>query len=367
MTETATSEVAAEQRRTQVRAALTTGGTVNAIVPTDVDQAHRMAQMIVTAQMAPKSYDGSVERVMVGILHGMEVGFTPMAALQSIAVINGMPTIWGDGALGLVTASGLLEDINEEQILDEAGRLLACKCTVKRKGRPTPTVRSFSNADAKQAGLLGKRGPWTEYPQRMMQMRARSWALRDGFPDVLRGLAITEEARDMGALTVDADGVYTPEPDTPRPNRADYVEAGPSADVAERATAIADSEGVSPDEALRRAEEETKEPEPAEASEPQAAGGEGATSDAPAAAQDSQGAVETIAVPKNDAGETDYFGWAHLVVKAIKAAPESDAWCNAFEAAHADILNKMENAEPKQHIKVMRALAAKRPGAQAAE
>ena len=40
-------------------------------------------------------------------------GFTPMAALQSIAVVNGMPTIYGDGMLALVRASGLLEDIIE--------------------------------------------------------------------------------------------------------------------------------------------------------------------------------------------------------------------------------------------------------------
>jgi hypothetical protein len=58
--------------------------------------------------MAPESLD-TLEKVMVAILHGLEVGLTPMNALQSIAVINGRPTIWGDGAVGLIRASGLLE------------------------------------------------------------------------------------------------------------------------------------------------------------------------------------------------------------------------------------------------------------------
>jgi hypothetical protein len=51
--------------------------------------------------------------------------------------------------------------------------------------------------DAKAAGLQGKQGPWTQYPKRMRQMRARAFALRDVFPDVLRGLPVAEEVMDI--------------------------------------------------------------------------------------------------------------------------------------------------------------------------
>ena len=68
-------------------------------------------------------------------------------------------------------------------------------------------VREFSMQDAKQAGLTGKQGPWSQYPRRMLQMRARAFALRDVFADVLRGVHVAEEAqdiseRDMGAADV---------------------------------------------------------------------------------------------------------------------------------------------------------------------
>src|SRR3546814_15538068 len=43
----------------------------------------------------------------------------------------------------------------------------------------------------------GKQGPWSQYPQRMRQMRARAWAMRDGFADVLKGIGIAEEVRDF--------------------------------------------------------------------------------------------------------------------------------------------------------------------------
>jgi hypothetical protein len=57
-------------------------------------------------------------------------------------------------------------------------------------------VVQFSVTDAKKAQLWGKGGPWSQYARRMLQMRARGFALRDAFPDVLRGLITAEEAQD---------------------------------------------------------------------------------------------------------------------------------------------------------------------------
>lgn len=196
---------------------LVTGGRIKAIVPENIEQAYRLANMISAANAAPKSYNRDANAIMIGIMHGMEVGLPPMAALQSIAVINGMPCIWGDGALGLVRASGLLEEFKET--MEGEGDQAKATCWVKRKGEEG-MAREFSVADAKKAELWGKRGPWQNYPKRMMQMRARSWALRDGFADVLRGLHIAEEARDMGNLYQAADGTYVP---ADRPLREHYV------------------------------------------------------------------------------------------------------------------------------------------------
>jgi hypothetical protein len=196
------------------------GGSVGAIVPQSFEQAYRMADVITSADMAPKSYNRDANKVMVGIMHGLEVGLTPMAALQSIAVINGMPSIWGDGALALAQSSGLLEDIVET--LEGEGDAMVARCTIRRNGRQTPTTGEFSVQDAKDAGLWGKAGPWKQYTKRMLKMRARGFALRDCFPDVLRGLRIGEEAQDMGRLEAGDDGVY--EAETARPVREDYAE-----------------------------------------------------------------------------------------------------------------------------------------------
>jgi hypothetical protein len=170
--------------------ALTTGNAVAAMVPNSVESAWRLSEVIARSGMAPKTYGTDPNKIMVGMLAGMEIGLTPFAALQSIAVINGNPSLWGDGALALVLASNLVEDMTEEDDGETA------TCTIKRVGRASPIVRQFSNDDAKRAGLLGKAGPWQQYPARMRQMRARAFALRDGFTDVLKGLRVAEEVRD---------------------------------------------------------------------------------------------------------------------------------------------------------------------------
>jgi hypothetical protein len=73
-------------------------------------------------------------------------------------------------------------------------------------------VTQFSVADAVRAGLWGKSGPWTQYPKRMLQLRARGFALRDAFPDVLKGLVTAEEAQDYPADTQATAAPQRPEP-----------------------------------------------------------------------------------------------------------------------------------------------------------
>ena len=69
-------------------------------------------------------------------------------------------------------------------------------CVVGRKGLEGEHRAEFSVAQAKKAGLWGKKGPWVSYPDRMLKMRARGFALRDRFADCLGGLISSEEAQD---------------------------------------------------------------------------------------------------------------------------------------------------------------------------
>lgn len=165
-----------------------------ALVPTSFDEAVKIAKTLAASDMVPKDYKDKAENVFVAIQWGQEIGLPPLQALQNIAVINGRPSIWGDAALALVMAHPAFEDI-EESIVG-TGDSMTGKCIVKRKNR-SPVVREFSVADANRAGLWRKAGPWTNYPQRMLQLRARAFALRDAFPDAIKGISIAEEQQDV--------------------------------------------------------------------------------------------------------------------------------------------------------------------------
>lgn len=164
------------------------------LLPSSLGDALAMAKMIAESDFAPKDYRGKPSNVLIAIQMGADVGLKPMQALQNIAVINGRPSIWGDGAVALVQSKDVLERFFETIEGENDDR--TATCVIKRKGWPDEIKRTFSIKDAKRAGLWGKAGPWSTYPDRMLQMRARSFALRDGASDVLMGLILAEEAGD---------------------------------------------------------------------------------------------------------------------------------------------------------------------------
>ena len=188
--------------------------------PATITEAIQFSEMLAKSQMVPKQYQGKPEDIMVAVQWGYEIGLAPLQALQNISVINGKPSVYGDAAMALVQASLVCDGV-DEYFENEGTPNPVAVCVARRKGR-NPVIARFSVEDAKRAGLWGKQGPWQSYPKRMMQMRARGFALRDAFPDVLKGLITAEEAQDYPS-----DAAQRPAKDiTPR-NPLDALQAPP--------------------------------------------------------------------------------------------------------------------------------------------
>lgn len=173
---------------------LTTSSNQGGFAPATIDEAMRLADMLAKSQMVPRAYQGKPEDILVATIWGREIGLATLQALQNISVINGKPSVYGDAAMALVQASPVCEGVDEFFEGEGTPNPIAV-CVAHRKGRK-PVTAKFSVDDAKRAGLWGKQGPWQAYPKRMLQMRARGFALRDAFPDVLKGLITAEEAQD---------------------------------------------------------------------------------------------------------------------------------------------------------------------------
>ncbi len=200
------------------------GGALAAFVPQDSAQLLKLADVLArSGDMVPKAYQGQPAAIAAAMLKGLEIGMPPMQALSSIAVINGRATLWGDALPALVQRQGHHIDVTYEG----DGDTLRAVATLTRADTGKQVVRSFSMADAKRAGLLGKQGPWTAYPQRMLMHRARTWAIRDGAADALMGLEATEEVQDYGP---DRARDVTPQEVAPRRGGVVYAEPDPVID-----------------------------------------------------------------------------------------------------------------------------------------
>jgi hypothetical protein len=163
-----------------------------ALAPSSMVEALQIAEMLSKSSMVPKAYQNKPQDTLVAMMMGSELGLNPIQSLQNIAVINGKPCVYGDALPALVQNHPQFGGMEES--FNETGN--AATCTVWRKGGSRHT-QTFSQSDAVKAGLWDKAGPWKLYPKRMLQMRARGFALRSQFADALAGLITREEAEDM--------------------------------------------------------------------------------------------------------------------------------------------------------------------------
>jgi hypothetical protein len=173
----------------------------------DMDSIMRFAKAVAASQFCPQGF--SDIDCFICINKGLEVGMTPLSALENIYVVNRRATIFGDAPKALCEASGLLEDYFQEFQGEEGTDDYKAVVTSQRKGRK-PQTETFSVRDAKTAELWGKKGPWTNYPKRMLMFRARGYNLRDNFGDVLKGFQIGELLDDFDAAKQIAGRVVEP-------------------------------------------------------------------------------------------------------------------------------------------------------------
>lgn len=248
-----------------------------------LDDMWRFAGLAFTSGLAPKGM--SREACMVAIQMGAECGLPPMASMQNIAVVNGRPSIWGDAQMAICRASGAWNEAAHEEGWGGTGDEFHAYCQVARVGGK-PHRATFSVAEAKQAGLWGKPGPWQQYSKDMLMWRARSRALRAKFSDALRGFVCVEEARDF----IDVEAAASAPAELPKPAQSR------SQRLIAQAQAVAPESAVTP-----QAESAAAETHPTQA----------------------ETASETAAGPADDAAKLDNEGVKKLAGKIAALSGEA--------------------------------------------
>lgn len=183
------------------------------LVGRTIDEQWRIANAYHKSGLLPKHFT-TPEKILVGMQFAYELGLKPLTAMRQIAVINGIPSMYGDLPLAVCRASGAMEyiqeyfiDKNGKRISEENGNILAevfgAICITKRKGDPEPVKVLFTFDDARKAGII--KNVWLVYPKRMLQMRARSQNLKDNFPDCINGMPIAEYDLNVGEKEIESE------------------------------------------------------------------------------------------------------------------------------------------------------------------
>lgn len=171
-------------------------------VADDIEGVKRIAHTFLTAGCFGHLLNGcntpeaQINRLVVVITNGRSLGLTPTAACTDTYIMNGKLCMFGDAMLAAVMRSD--KCLGVPCTYDP--KMQTATATARRKnsdGSVTEYVQTFSMEQAKAAGYTGKSGPWKNTPERMLQWRARTWAIRDAFPDLLKGMADADEQRDI--------------------------------------------------------------------------------------------------------------------------------------------------------------------------
>jgi hypothetical protein len=195
------------------------------LIPTDVDQALKISEMFAKSDLVPDNYRNKPANIFLAVSAGASLGLAPFQAMQNITVINGKPSIWGDALLAMVRNDKRCLSVKES--IEGEGNARTATCSVSRlapNGETEVISSSFSMGNAQKAGLLNKK-PWQSYPDRMLQMRARGFALRDAFADVIGGLITAEEAEDYPIKEAQKNQETLPKYDKDNRSTEDIVEA----------------------------------------------------------------------------------------------------------------------------------------------
>lgn len=155
------------------------------LAPKNLEQALQYAKLLAESTVVPVAFQKKPADILIAVQLGMELGFSPVQALQSIAVINGRPCVWGQGVAARIISSPLCEYL-KLPTTDEIRSTHKAIVVAKRKGHPE-VVGTFDDADAKQAGL-GSKDTYAKWWPDMYLWRAFHRATKITFADVMKGL-----------------------------------------------------------------------------------------------------------------------------------------------------------------------------------
>ncbi len=171
------------------------------MVARDNSELVRMIRTFMQGAALPKTLDTEA-KVITAWQAAASLKVPPIIAIQNMAIIHGSLSIWGQLPKALAEATGQLKDFKliyfdeEQKVISLENKNLHAPVwgavVQMRRAKRSMNEYSFTEPEAKKAGLFGKSGPWQDYRKIMYARRAMGHATKFEFPDALMGLNIAE-------------------------------------------------------------------------------------------------------------------------------------------------------------------------------
>jgi hypothetical protein len=168
------------------------------------------AQAVSQSSLIPADYRNQPANVLWAMDLADSLGVPFPQVMQTMVVMRGRMTMSADLMAAVVRRAGHILRVREQGT--------SVTATLTRNDDPDfEFTATWDEAKARQAGLWGQRGPWSQYPAQMLRSRAITEACRQGASDALAGTIYTaEELEEPSAPTT-----TTPDtnPSLPDPTR----------------------------------------------------------------------------------------------------------------------------------------------------
>ena len=133
----------------------------------------------------------SSDKAFAVLLKGHELGFSPMAAAGSISIIKGKVSLSADATVALCKRSPACLYLRLVASTEEVATY-----ETQRHGDPSPTVLSYTIAQASKAGLIGSQ-TWRGHAPAMLRARCGAAIARAVYPDLVAGIYDPDEVAEI--------------------------------------------------------------------------------------------------------------------------------------------------------------------------
>lgn len=138
------------------------------------------AQAVAQSTLIPDGYRNQPANVLWAMDLADALGVPFPQVMQTMAVMRGRMTMSADLMAAVVRRAGHKLRVREQGMSVTAA-------LVRQDDPDYEFTATWDEAKARQAGLWGQRGPWTQYPAQMLRSRAITEVCRQGASDALAG------------------------------------------------------------------------------------------------------------------------------------------------------------------------------------